>query len=188
MSDATEALDPTAPVTGPVTGMDYFMQLEFHDQICPVVRRFADELMAGRLIGHKCPECGLVFVPPRGYCPICVVETGDADEIVAQDRGVVSGYTIVTPVAYYGQEATEPFAKASLVLDGGGTLSLQDILELPAADVRIGLRVEAVWAPPEERTVDEIGNRWGGSEGVIRGWRPTGEPDTAGADLPDASF
>jgi hypothetical protein len=40
------------------------------------------------------------------------------------------------------------------------------------------MRVEAVWAPPGERNVDEIGNRsFGSAEGAIRGWRPTGEPD-----------
>ena len=87
----------------------------------------------GKLIGHRCPKCGLVYAPPRGYCPIDVIETTDADEVQLADRGVVTNYTVVTPVQYYGQEETEPFAKVSIQLDEpGGSLSLQDILEMPA--------------------------------------------------------
>jgi hypothetical protein len=57
-------------------------------------------------------------------------------------------------------------------------LSLQDILDLPPEEVRVGMRVEAVWIPDAERSIDEIGNRsWGSAAGCIRGWRPTGEPD-----------
>ena len=172
-----------------VNMMDYFMHLEYHEKLCPTVRRYADALLEGKLIGHKCPKCGLVYAPPRGYCPIDVIETTDADEVTLANTGTVTNYTIVTPVQYYGQQETEPFAKVSLVLDGGGTLSLQDVLELPVDEVRVGLRVEAVWAPEGERNVDEISNRsWGSAEGAIRGWRPNGEPDVPADQLPAAAF
>ena len=188
MTDAKQAdaaVDPNAPVTG----MDYFMQLEYHELLCPVVREFADALMERRLIGHKCPKCGLVYSPPRGYCPICVVPTTKADEIELQTRGVVTNYTVVTPVQYYGQEETEPFAKVSLELDGGGSLSLQDILDVPADQVHIGIRVEVVWAADGERNVDEITNRsWGTAPGAIQGWKPSGEPDGPADQLSDNVF
>jgi uncharacterized OB-fold protein len=187
MSDTKtdEVIDPDAPVTG----MDYHMHLEYHEKLCPVVRDYAEALLDKKLIGHKCPQCGLVFAPPRGYCPICVVPTTKDDEIELQQQAVVTNYTIVTPVQYHGQQATERFAKASLLLDGGGTLSLQDLLDIEVDDVRIGLRVEAVWAPDGERNVDEITNRsWGSAEGAIRGWKPTGEPDVPPDQIPDASF
>jgi uncharacterized OB-fold protein len=186
VSDTEAPVDPNAPVTG----MEYFMQLEYHEVICPTVRRYSEALMEGKLIGHKCPgKCGLVYSPPRGYCPIDTIETTDADEVQLADHGVVTGYTVVTPVQYYGQDKTEPFAKASVSLDGGGMLSLQDILELPADEVRVGLRVEAVWAPESERTIEEIGNRsWGGADGCIRGWKPTGEPDVPQDRLPTEAF
>ena len=178
-------VDPDAPVSM----MDEFIELEYHEILCPVVRRYADELMKGRMIGHKCPSCGLVYAPPRGYCPICVVETTDKDEVELANTGVVTNYTIVTPVEYHGQTKTERFAKVSILLDGGGTLSLQDILDLPVDDVRIGLRVEAVWAPKGERSVDDVSNRsWGGAEGVFRGWRPTGEPDVPAEQFSDKVF
>ena len=187
MSDASQdVVDPNAPVVG----MDYFMSLHFKEIICPVVRRYADALREGKLIGHRCPKCGLVYAPPRGYCPIDVIETTDADEVQLADRGVVTNYTVVTPVAYYGQEATEPFAKVSVQLDEpGGSLSLQDVLEVGVDEVRVGMRVEAVWAPEAERNVDEIGNRsWGSAEGCIRGWRPTGEPDVPAEQITGNAF
>jgi len=31
-----------------------------------------------------------VYVPGKGYCPICVVETTDKDEIEVSDRGRIS--------------------------------------------------------------------------------------------------
>ena len=171
----TDAPDPNAPVTG----MDYFMQLEYRELLCPVVRRYAEALMEGKLIGHRCPKCGLVYAPPRGYCPIDVIETTDADEVTLADRGVVTNYTIVTPVQYYGQEETEPFAKVSIQLDEpGGSLNLQDVLELPVDDVRVGMRVEAVWLPEAERSSKPEGAARGlGLGSAVTGWRPTGEPD-----------
>lgn len=169
----------------PVVMMDYFMHLEYHEVVCPIVRRYADALMEGKIIGQLSPTSGLVYVPPRAYDPVACEWLGEDHLVELADRGVVTNFTIVTPVQYYGQEETEPFAKASVLLDGqGGMLNLQDILDVSPDEVRIGMRVEAVWLPPEERTKEHISNRsWGSVEGAIRGWRPTGEPD-----LPADSF
>lgn len=168
----------------PVTMMEFFCSLEYSELKSPPIRRYCEALMEGKLIGHKCPVCGLVYAPPRGYCPIDTVETTDANEIVLANTGVVTNYTIVTPVQYYGQEETEPFVRVSILLDGDGpTLGLQELLDVPLDEVRGGMRVEAVWAPPEERTTDEIGNRsWGSAEGCILGFRQTGEPDVPSSD------
>jgi uncharacterized OB-fold protein len=159
--------------------MDYFMHLEYEEVVCPIVRRYAAGLIEGRIIGQISPSSGLVYVPPRSYDPVACEWLGEDHLVDLEDHGVVTNFTIVTPVQYYGQEKTEPFVKASVLLDGpGGMLNLQDILDLPPDDVRVGMRVEAVWLAPEERTSDEIGNRsWGSVDGAIRGWRPTGEPD-----------
>ena len=174
MSKTEEALDPNAPVAG----MDYFMHLEYQEVLCPVVRRYAAALMEGKLIGHKCPKCGLVYAPPRGYCPIDVIETTDKDEVTLANTGVVTNFTVVTPVQYYGQEETEPFAKVSIQLDEPGGNTLQDTVDVPVDQVRVGMRVEAVWEDAAKRDVSELTNRsFGSAEGAIRGWKPTGEPD-----------
>ncbi|GMU79492.1 MAG: hypothetical protein AMXMBFR46_22830 [Acidimicrobiia bacterium] len=171
--------------SAPVEMMDYFMHLEYHEVVCPIVRRYAASLMQGKILGQHSPRSGLVYVPPRGFCPVSCEWLGEDHLVELEDRGVVTNFTIVTPVQYYGQEKTDPFVKASVLLDGpGGMLNLQDILELAPEEVRVGMRVEAVWAPEGERNIDEIGNRsWGSAAGCILGWRPTGEPD-----LPAESF
>ena len=159
--------------------MEFFMSLTYTDVLSPPVRRYAAALERGKFLGQRCPICGLVYVPPRGYCPIDVIELGDEHELELADRGVVTNYTIVTPVQYYGQKETEPFVRASILLDGeGGMLNLQDILDVANDQVRIGMRVEAVWKPEGERDTSELTNRsWGSAEGAILGFRPTGEPD-----------
>jgi uncharacterized OB-fold protein len=101
--------------------MEHLVSLTYRERLTPNLNRFVDRLMEGHLVGHKCPSCGRVYVPSKGYCPLCVVATTEADEVELADTGTVTGFTIITPVAYYGQEATEPFVYASVLLDGADT-------------------------------------------------------------------
>src|SRR5689334_14953301 len=140
--------------------MEHHVALTYEEALTPVLDRYVDALIDGRIIGHKCPSCGRVYVPGKGYCPLCVVETTEKDEIEVADTGTVTGFTIVTPVAYYGQEETEPFVFASVLLDGAAsTLGGQDILNIPHDQIRSGLRVKAVWKPKEQRSGEGVGNR-----------------------------
>jgi uncharacterized OB-fold protein len=145
----------------------------------PASRRFAEQLAAGRIIGHKCPRCGLVYVPPRGMCPLCVVATTDADEVKVADRGTVTTFSVITPIQYPGQEEHDDYVLATILLDGADmTVGQQRLDGIPIEDVHSGMRVEAVWAPePERRTAAGPGPA-GGLGGAVTGWRPTGEPDT----------
>jgi uncharacterized OB-fold protein len=177
----TTATDATAAGDEPVTMMEYFMSLSYTDIVSAPVMRFRDALMEGRLIAQQCPKCKLVYVPPKGYCPIDTIELDERNEIQLADTGVITNYTVVTPVQYYGQKETEPFVRASILLDPpGGLLILQDVLDTPTDEVRAGMRVEAVWASKGKRNVDEVGNRSGSAlEGTLLGFKPTGEPDMA---------
>ena len=159
--------------------MEHHVALTYEEALTPVLDRYVDALIDGRIIGHKCPACGRVYVPGKGYCPLCVVETTERDEVQVADTGTVTGFTIVTPVAYYGQEETEPFVWASILLDGSnGTLSGQDVINIPREQVRSGLRVRAVWKPKEKRSGDAVSNRgWGSVASAIDAFEPTGEPD-----------
>jgi uncharacterized OB-fold protein len=159
--------------------MEHLVSLTYRERLTPNLNRFVDELLAGRLMGHKCPSCGRVYIPPKGYCPLCVVATSDADEVALPDTGTVTGFTIITPVAYYGQQETEPFVHASVLLDGADTpLNGMDIVGIPHDQLRMGLRVKAIWKPEGERTAQGISNRgWGGLGSVVSAFEPTGEPD-----------
>jgi uncharacterized OB-fold protein len=159
--------------------MEHHVALTYEEELTPVLDRYVDALIDGRILGHKCPSCGRVYVPGKGYCPLCVIETTDRDEIEVADTGTVTGFTIVTPVAYYGQQETEPFVWASVLLDGAnGTLGGQDVINIPREQVRSGLRVRAVWKPKEQRSGDAVSNRgWGSVASAIDAFEPTGEPD-----------
>ena len=163
----------------PVTMMEDLVSLTYDEDLAPHVVRFGEALMQGRILGQKCPVCGRVYAPPKGYCALDVVETGPEHEVQVADTGVVTGFTVITPVQYYGQTETEPFVYASVRLDGAdSTIGGQDIGGIPAGEVRAGLRVKAVWKPPDERTMEGLSNRgWGSVAGAIESFTPTGEPD-----------
>ena len=159
--------------------MEHLVSLTYRERLTPNLNRYADGLLEGRIVGHKCPQCGRVYVPPKGYCTLCVIPTGEEDEVVLPDTGTVTGFTIITPVAYYGQQETEPFVYASVLLDGADIpLGGQDITGIAHEHIRMGLRVKAKWKPAGERSVDGMSNRgWGGLGDVIESFEATGEPD-----------
>lgn len=173
-----EATDP--PETGPVRFMSQLIGLDYKVRTNPVAAHFGEALTAGRITGHRCPSCQLVFVPPKGFCPICVIPTGTEDEVEIADRGIVTSWTVLTPIQYTGQQERSDYALASILLEGAsGTIGQQRLLDVPLDEIRMGLRVEAVWAPPEDRTADDRGYGLGNA---VEGWRATGEPDAAKAD------
>jgi len=159
--------------------MNHHVSLTYEEELTPILERYVDALIDGRIVGHKCPQCGRVYVPGKGYCPICVVQTTDKDEFEVSDHGTVTGFTIITPVAYYGQEETEPFVYASVLLDGASSnLGGQDIVGIAREQVRSGLRVKAKWKPKEKRSAEGVSNRgWGGVGSAIEAFEPSGEPD-----------
>jgi len=170
----------TDEATGPVRFMPQLIGLDYTVRTNPVAAAFAETLTAGRITGHRCPQCSLVFVPPKGFCSICVVPTGPEDEVEVADRGIVTSWTVLTPIQYTGQKERADYALASILLDGAsGTIGQQRLLEIPMDEIRMGLRVAAVWAAPEERVADDRGYGLGNA---VEGWRPTGEPDAPKAD------
>ncbi|MGR7001489.1 OB-fold domain-containing protein [Yinghuangia aomiensis] len=118
-------------------------------------------------------RCNQVFLG-RGYCSVDAIVLGEEHEEVLPDFGVVSNYTIVTPTPYPGQKETEPFARASVVLDGDEmVIAQQQIIGIPVSEIRVGLRVKArvVRRRRAQRRRDHqqgLGHR----RGLHRGWLP----------------
>jgi hypothetical protein len=156
--------DPTAGgialVTTPVK-LDYTYAASSEES------RFLRGLAEGQIRGQRCPKCQKVYVPPRGACPVDGVPT--RDEIELPDRGIVTTFCIVN-VPFLGQRITPPYVSAYILLDGADIPFLHLVLGCDASEVRMGMRVEAVWKPREE---------WTTSLENIDHFRPTGEPDAA---------
>ena len=119
----------------------------------------------GKLVGQRCPTCGKVYIPPRSACPADGTPT--AEEIELPDTGTVTTFCIVN-VPFLGQRITPPYVSAYILLDGADIAFLHLILDIPAEEVRMGMRVKAVWKPRDE---------WGTTIENIDHFAPTGEPD-----------
>jgi uncharacterized OB-fold protein len=148
-----------------VTGIVSPVNLAYDYAASPEETKFFRGLAEGRLLGQRCPKCEKVYIPPRGACPVDGVPT--TDEVELPDRGTVTTFCIVN-VPFLGQKIEPPYVSAYVLLDGADIAFLHLILDIDAADVRMGMRVEAVWKPREE---------WGTSLDNIKYFRPTGEPD-----------
>ncbi|HMC42988.1 MAG TPA: Zn-ribbon domain-containing OB-fold protein [Acidimicrobiales bacterium] len=127
--------------------------------------RFLRGVEQGRLLGQRCPQCGKVYLPPRGACAACGVPT--EEEVEVADRGTVTTFCVVN-VPFYGQKIKPPYVSATIVLDGADIGLFHLIQEVEADKVHMGMRVEAVWAPPEERKPT--------LESILH-FRPSGEAD-----------
>jgi uncharacterized OB-fold protein len=161
----------------PVAFMQQKVDLDYRIVTSPVHRRFAEHMESGRIVGQRCPSCGLVYVPPKGFCPLCTVVMTEEHEVEVADRGTVTSFTVITPIQYQGQKEKEPYVLASLLLDGAdSTIGQQRIEGVPHDEVRMGMRVKAVWATPDEHT-EEGGVRGWGLTSAVEHWVPTGEPD-----------
>lgn len=175
--------DDAGPSDGPVELMEYLASVAYRNPVPSMADRYRDASREHRLIGMRCPECGRVYVGgDRPYCPIDSIEFGPESEIVLPNTGTITNFVVVTPVAYPGQTRTDAFARVFVLLDGFDVvLAYQPVIDLQIEDVRVGVRVEAVWAPPdaEGETVSGTGR----PQGSLLGWVPNGEPDVDDPDL-----
>jgi uncharacterized OB-fold protein len=113
-----------------------------------------------RLLGQRCGVCGQVYVPPRGTCPADGVPT--SEEVELPESGTVTTFCIVN-VGYPGQKAqgfTPPYVAAAVLLDGADIAFQHLVLGCDPGEVRMGMRVRAVW----------------GEDGLSH-FEPAGEPD-----------
>jgi uncharacterized protein len=163
-AEPATAAPPSAPVE-PVTMVTTPVSLRVQHSASMQETKYLLGLEQGRLMGQRCPVCRKVYIPPRGACPVDGVPT--EEEVELPDRGIVTTFCIVN-VPFYGQKITPPYVCAYILLDGADIAFLHLILDCPAEEVRMGLRVEAVWAPRDE---------WVPGLQNITHFRPTGEPD-----------
>jgi len=119
----------------------------------------------GKIIGAACDKCERVYVPPRGACPRCAAPTSKQVEL--PNQGTVITFCIVR-VPSENIEVELPYCAASVLLDGADITFNGLVQEIPFDQVRIGMRVEAVWRPKAE---------WDYSLGNIKHFKPLDEPD-----------
>jgi uncharacterized OB-fold protein len=159
----------TAPPAGqqPVTMITTPVRLHYEHTASPGESDFLRGLAAGRLLGQRCPACGKVYIPPRAACPTDGVPT--AEEVELSGAGTVTTFCVVN-VPFTGQRVPTPYVAAAIALDGADIPFQHLVLGCEPGEVRMGMRVAAVWKPRDQ---------WGTTVENIDHFRPTGEPDAA---------
>ncbi|GAB2615022.1 OB-fold nucleic acid binding domain-containing protein [Streptomyces capparidis] len=127
--------------------------------------RFLTALTGRRFLGERCPRCGRTSVPPRGACATCGVATEEQVEV--GPRGTVTTFCVVS-VKARNLDIEVPYVYAHILLDGADLTLHSRIGGIPYDQVRMGLRVEVVWAE---------GDRLAPTLASVDHFRPTGEPD-----------
>ena len=118
-----------------------------------------------KILGARVGEGTHVYVPPRGADPELGKPT--TEEVEVSDRGTLVSFCVVN-VAFYGGTVEIPYTTGNILLDGSDQPIMHMIQECPVDQVRIGMRLEAVWVPD-----DEIGP----TMESIKWFRPLDEPD-----------
>jgi uncharacterized protein len=134
------------------------VRLHYMHTASPGESSYLRGLAEGRILGQRCDLCGHVYVPPRGTCPADGVPTHE--EVELRQTGTVTTFCIVN-VGYPGQRVTPPYVAAAVLLDGADIAFQHLVLGCDASEVRMGMRVRAVW----------------GEQGTISHFAPAGEPD-----------
>jgi uncharacterized protein len=156
----------------PVRSVRTPAQLDYQFSAGRATSRFLRGIEQRKILGERCPVCGKVYVPPRGACPRDGVPT--AEQVELAHVGTVTSFCVVN-VQFYGSVMEIPYTSANILLDGSDLSLMHLIQEVPAHEVRIGMRVEAVWVPDDELkpTLESI--KW---------FRPNGEPDDPKVKIP----
>ncbi|ULE35180.1 Zn-ribbon domain-containing OB-fold protein [Mycobacterium sp. IDR2000157661] len=131
---------------------------------------FLKALEEGKLLGARTKkgrngQPGKVYFPPKEADPATGLELDEFIEL--PDKGTVTTFAVIN-IPFAGQRIKPPYVAAYVLLDGSDIPFLHLVTEIEAAEVRMGMRVEAVWKPREE---------WGLGIDNIDHFRPTGEPD-----------
>ncbi|GAC68088.1 hypothetical protein GS4_11_03600 [Gordonia soli NBRC 108243] len=129
---------------------------------------YLEGLRDGKLFGSRIGtgvDAGRIYFPPRSVSPADGAPA--VERVQLADTGIVTTFCIVN-VPFQGQRIKPPYVAAYVLLDDTDIPFLHLILDCPADEVRMGMRVEAVWVPEDEREL---------SVGSISHFRPTGEPD-----------
>lgn len=128
------------------------------------LERFLHGVRDGVLLAGRCSTCLKVYVPVRESCPQCGIPI--TEELLASDAGTITTFAINNLPDPRAPEV--PFVSAYILLDGTDVPMIALVGGIAAHEVRQGMRVRAVWLPPEERTISMANIKW---------FAPTGEPD-----------
>ena len=106
-----------------------------------------------KILGSSCKKCNKTFWPPRSICTFCFSELKKTVEI--GPLGTLETFTVVTydePI----HPRKAPFIYGIVKLDGADTGMAHLIDEVDFEEVRIGMRVQPVFAKERKGNILDI--------------------------------
>lgn len=110
-----------------------------------------------KFMAVKCPKCGKVYVPPRRVCGACFVEMNDFLEVGPGGKigtFTILRYAFIDPET--GEQKPVPYGYGFIHLDGADTLFQHYIDIQDEKKIKIGARVEPVFAEEKKGTIKDI--------------------------------
>ncbi len=120
------------------------------------IGRYLAELKNGRIVARRCRKCNRVMVPPRMFCELCWRPTDEW--VFCGDTGTINTFCI-SHVDWAASRldiegGQRPFTPAVIEIDGAspGMGILHMIEGIDPWDIEFGMKVQAVWKAPKDRT------------------------------------
>lgn len=116
--------------------------------------KFYTGLRNRKIYGIRCPDCHLVFVPPKKTCHRCFSELSDWVEV--NDTGTLETFTVVHYFEPGLHPIEPPFAYGIIKLDGADTGMVHLIRAKDYGLLKEGSRVKAVFRKKPRGTYFDI--------------------------------
>ncbi len=117
--------------------------------------RFLTELRDNqRIMGLKCPECNIVYVPPKSVCT-CYRQLDEWVEVSSE--GVLTAATVVNEsYSDLYQPKQAPYGLGIIKLDGADTGLCHFVNETDASKLTVGARVKAIFKDKRDASILDI--------------------------------
>lgn len=119
----------------------------------PFMERFYQDLSEKKFTGVACPKCKKVYLPPRKFCSECHAPMKKFVRV--KDRGELINFTVACQNVN-GSRRESPVIIGLVRLSGADTAVFGELRGVAPEEVRIGMKVKAVFADQPGVTVESL--------------------------------
>ncbi|MDD3718822.1 MAG: Zn-ribbon domain-containing OB-fold protein [Actinomycetota bacterium] len=136
----------------PVVPMDF----TYNYRVGPYITRYLDGFKDKKILGSRCPGCGLVAVPPRKYCGVCNKVMEEMVEV--GQEGTLENFTVGHVTIEKGRlaPAEAPYVLGLVKLEEATSALLARVGGIAPSEVRTGMKVKAVWKDEAAGDYDDL--------------------------------
>jgi uncharacterized OB-fold protein len=115
------------------------------------VARFADDLVAGKIMSTSCKKCGKRYYPPRADCSACMHSDMDWKPISGEGRLVTFTRVHVPPEHFAIRQPLMPFSSVQFqpcpigIIEVEGGLKMMGWMpKIDLKEIKVGLKLKAL--------------------------------------------